>query len=62
MELEAEQRAHCVVENALKSSAAYFLHPAGTVLQAFPRTPFISLPSRIFEGSSCQGQPGLQVC
>lgn len=60
MELEAEQRAQCVVENAFKSSAACLLHPARTMLQAFPRTPFISLPSRIFEGSSCQGQPGFK--
>lgn len=34
------------------------LHPARTVLQAFPRAPFISIPARIFEGSSCRGQPG----
>lgn len=48
MEVEAEQGAQCVVENTLKSSAACLLHPAGTMLQAFPRAPFISIPSRIF--------------
>lgn len=39
MELEAEQQAQWVVENALKSSAACLLHPARTMLQAFPGHP-----------------------
>lgn len=29
----------------------FLLHPARTVLQTFPRAPFISIHSRIFRGS-----------